>query len=142
MQVSETASTCNYIFKSGKNKGKPCGKANCKQHDKITFPLQDLPQIALITISKCIINNFKGGDNFEMFMSLSKRRCDAFDTLLALSRTCKNFKNIIEPYWEVVYEKFKKCILLYNSNTIETYMSELSYVEKLQLLLKRGCQLF
>ncbi len=25
--------TCDYVMKSGKNKGKPCGKSNCKKHN-------------------------------------------------------------------------------------------------------------
>jgi hypothetical protein len=110
---------CVYIFKRGQNAGKACGKATCKQHEKLIFPLQKLPLLVISNISEKIVDY---SDKI------------AFNSLLALSETCKEFQNIIEPLWEELYDKLDV------TPEQEYYMRNLSYLKRLHLLLDKGCQ--
>ncbi len=110
---------CVYVFKRGQKAGQQCGKENCKQHAKHIFELQKLPQLVLTNI-------------FKKYLNYPEKY--AFNHLLNLSKTCKEFNNIIEPIWELLYDK------LIVTDYEEDCMLHLSYLERLHLLLDKGCQ--
>jgi hypothetical protein len=114
---------CVYVFKRGKNKGNVCGKRSdndyCNQHAKHIFPFEKLPQLI---ISNILTNLY----NLPIL--------HAFQKLYMFSRTCKEFKITIEPTFKLLYERIKL------SDRFDQYMINLTYLQRLCLLLEKGCQ--
>jgi len=110
---------CVYVFKRGQRAGQQCGKEKCKEHEKRIFELQKLPPLVLTNIFK----------NY-----LKYHKVLAFNHLLILSQTCKEFNQVIQPIWELLYEK------IHVTDYEENCMSQLSYLDRLHLLIDRGCQ--
>jgi hypothetical protein len=87
----------------------------------VGFPLQNLPELAISNVFSEIVN-------YPIK--------EAFKDLLSLNRTCKDFLKItdFEQLYKQVYDKLE--VLPQH----DTYMSELSYLKRLYLLLETGCQ--
>ncbi len=115
---------CCYINKRGKNKGNLCGKGKndyCCLHSNKVIHLNKFPSLVIQHIINSILNE---KNNYR----------DKLSKLLALYGSCKEFHDVIKPYWKILYET------LDISKDEESSMKNLTYLQRLRLLLETGCQ--
>lgn len=116
---------CKYTFTRGCKKGIVCGQGlndYCSKHRSKT-PLQ-LLQLPSLVISKIV----------ESILNMKIGSKDKFAKLLALYSTCKDFRDAIRPLWKDLYER------LYLHPHQQQAMVDLTYLQRLHLLLETGCQ--
>ena len=128
--------TCSYIFKRGVNKDKQCGKKTidsssfCKIHNGRVLELGKLPVLVLSAIV----------DRMIITTDLNESKI-VFTKLVALSQSCREYQSIInEDKWKLLYDHVKLCQLVIREQYCPELFDNMSYKNRLHLLLGTGCQ--
>jgi len=124
---------CIYGFKRGANAGKTCGRPTkaggeyCGLHAKCVLQLSELPAL----VHGAVLDGIVDGDDQPEY---------AYRRLLGLSRSCKYWRGVIAPLWDVLYARMRRYDrrITHHEGDMERY--GLTSQQRISLLSQCGCQ--